>query len=71
MKVVEEVKKMSVSGGKEKVNCGVKKEVSCGSVEEVKKVLVSCRSVEEIENKVPEFKYDENKEKVVCQVCLG
>ena len=32
-------------------------------------MLVSCRSVSEIETKVPEFRYDEHSEKVVCQVC--
>ena len=59
--VVKEVQKMSVSEERE--------DVSLSSQDHVKLVLQSCRSVSEIETKVPEFRYDENSEKVVCQVC--
>ena len=59
--VVEDVKKLSLS--KEKLENG------SNLTEEVKKVIGTCRSVAEIETKVPEFQYDENLEKVVCQVC--
>ena len=58
-KAVKEVKKMS----DERV------EVSSNLLDEVKHVLVACRSVSEIENKVPEFRFDEKSEKVICLVC--
>ena len=56
---VKEVKQMS----EEQV------EVSSNLLDEVKHVLVDCRSVSEIETKVPEFRFDEKSEKVICQVC--
>ena len=60
-KIVKEVKKLTLTENKDSNNISM--------IDEVKKELVSCRSVEEIENKVPEFQYDEKIEKVVCQVC--
>ena len=59
--VVKEVQKMTMSKESE--------DVDLSSLDQVKQVLVSCRSVSEIETKVPEFRYDESSEKVVCQVC--
>ena len=46
-----------------------KVDVPTDSTEEVKRVLVACRSFSEIEVKVPEFRYDEEAEKVKCIVC--
>ena len=59
--VVNQVQKMSVSEERE--------DASLSSLDHVKLILLSCRSVSEIETKVPEFRYDEKSEKVVCQVC--
>ena len=59
--VVKEVQKMTLSKESE--------DVGLSDMDQVKHVLVSCRSVSEIETKVPEFRYDEKSEKVVCQVC--
>ena len=59
--VVKEVQKMTLSKESE---C-----VGLSALDQVKQVLVSCRSVSEIETKVPEFRYNEKSEKVVCQVC--
>lgn len=60
-KVVKEVKSMTLS--EEKVdNC-------LSSLEEVKNVLVACKSVTEVETRVPEFTYNDEIKKVVCEVC--
>ena len=53
-----------------KLTCNIEKvDTSKDSIEEVKRVLAACRSVSEIEVKVPEFRYDDEAEKVKCIVC--
>ena len=59
--VVKEVKAMTMSG--EKVE-----EVTVEK-EDIYKVLVACKNIVEIETKVPEFKFEEENKKVVCNVC--
>ena len=59
--VVKEVKAMTMSGerGEEVI----------GEKEDIDRVLVACKNIVEIETKVPEFKFEEENRKVVCNVC--
>ena len=60
-KVIKEVKLMTLS---EENN-----HEASSSLEDIKRILMECRSVSDIEAKVPEFLYEEEREKVVCQIC--
>ena len=65
--VVKEVKAMTLSKADEKL-VNEKEEVE-HEKENVYKILLACKNIAEIESKVPEFHFQEEKEKMICSVC--